>query len=376
MGLDGRMRVGDSGHMDAVLFVPGFFGFGSFGHPDRPLIEYFARVESALLRAHMRPLRFFVHQPPPAGSLADRARSLQVKAAEVLRSGISRLHLVGHSTGGLDARLVAHPGYRALEERGDLISRIASVITLSAPFHGTPLARRASRTVWLAAPTLWFGSILASRRRLRVAGQVAALFNLAKRVSRQKPTPTDEVIAQLADVDDETADQIRRFLGDVARDHRLVEDLAPDAMGELNRNLQGSDPAPPVCFVSVAPRASFSPWAFITTPLQRLLYDVTWKLTAEAPPDSVRVPEGPWIGPRHIVLTPTSNDGIVPAWSQTLDGRAEGIVLGDHLDVIGHSEAAGATFLRSGSHFDEARFRALWERIGRALGARSAPARA
>jgi triacylglycerol lipase len=58
----------------------------------------------------------------------------------------------------------------------------------------------------------------------------------------------------------------------------------------------------------------------------------------------------------------------VPAWSQTLDGRAAGIVLGDHLDVIGHSEAAGATFLRSGSHFDEARFRELWDQIGRALG--------
>ena len=56
--------------MEVVVFVPGFFGFGAFGHPDRPLVEYFARVEDALLRAHVRPLRFAVHQPPPAGSLA------------------------------------------------------------------------------------------------------------------------------------------------------------------------------------------------------------------------------------------------------------------------------------------------------------------
>ena len=62
----------------------------------------------------------------------------------------------------------------------------------------------------------------------------------------------------------------------------------------------------------------------------------------------------------------------MPAWSQTLDGRAEGIVLGDHLDVIGHYEAAGATFLKSGSKFDDNRFRSLWERVGRAL--RSPPA--
>jgi triacylglycerol lipase len=356
--------------MEVVLFVPGFFGFGSFGHPDRPLIEYFARVEDALLRAHVR-LRFAVHQPPPAGSVADRVRSLHAKAAEVLRDGATLLHLVGHSTGGLDARLLAHPRYTALPERGDLIARIGSVVTLSAPFHGTPLARRAGNAAWLAVPTLWFGNILASRGRLRLAGQVAALVNLAKRAIRQQPTPTDHVIAQLADVDEETADQIRRFLGEVARDHRLVQDLTPETMGELNRPLSGTDSVMPASFVSVAPPPGFSLWAFVSAPLQRLLYDVTYRLTASPPPQTARVPEGPWIDRRQTALTSTSNDGIVPAWSQTLDGRAAGIVLGDHLDVIGHYESAGATFLRSGSSFDDAHFRALWEQIGRELRTRS-----
>src|SRR5258708_15510247 len=112
--------------MDVALFVPGFFGFGAFGHPDRPLVEYFARVEGALLRAHVRPIRFAVHQPPPAGSLASRVRSLHLKAAQVLGEGASRLHLVGHSTGGLDARPPAQPGYTRLADRADLISPIAS----------------------------------------------------------------------------------------------------------------------------------------------------------------------------------------------------------------------------------------------------------
>jgi hypothetical protein len=79
------------------------------------------------------------------------------------------------------------------------------------------------------------------------------------------------------------------------------------------------------------------------------------------------VPEGPWIGAARVPVTATSNDGIVPAWSQTLDGRAAGLVLGDHLDVIGHSQAAGATFMRSGSGFDESRFRALWGAVARKL---------
>ena len=102
-------------------------------------------------------------------------------------------------------------------------------------------------------------------------------------------------------------------------------------------------------------------------PLQRVLYDVTWTRAASQPPPPAVVPEGPWIGQRKLVPQPTSNDGIVPAWSQTLSGRAEGIVLGDHLDVIGHYESAGATFLRSGSGFDDARFRLLWDRVGRCI---------
>lgn len=352
---------------EVVLFVPGFFGFGAFGHPDRPLIEYFARVEEALLRGHLRPLRFAVHQPPPAGSIAARVLSLHAKATELVAAGATRLHLVGHSTGGLDARLIAHPGYSALPERGELIARIGTVITVSAPFHGTPLAQRLGRGAWLVIPALWFASILASRGRLRLAGQAAAIFNLIKRVTLQQPTPTEQVIAQLTDVDDETAHQIRRFLGDVAGDHRLVADLAPPAMAELNRSLAGGDVRPPVSFVSVAPRAGLSARDFFVAPVQRLLYDVTSRLAAGPVPEKARMPDGPWIGGRHIRLGPKSNDGIVPAWSQTLDGRAAGIVLGDHLDVIGHYESVGATFLRSGSHFDDARFRALWEHVGRCI---------
>jgi pimeloyl-ACP methyl ester carboxylesterase len=352
---------------EIVLFVPGFFGFGAFGQPDKPLIEYFARVQDALLRARGRELSFAVHQPPPAGSIAARVRSLHDKVAELMAAGAKRLHLVGHSTGGLDARLLAHPAYPGLPERGEMIARIGSVITVSAPFHGTPLARRLGRGAWAVVPALWFASILASRGRLRLAGQAAAIFNLLKRVARQKTTPTDEVIASLADVDDETAHQIRRFLGDVAGDHRLVEELTPEAMGELNRALKGKDVRSPVSFVSVAPRAGFSARAFFSAPLQRLLYDFTSRLAAGPPPEGAGMPAGPWIGGRRIRLGPTANDGIVPAWSQTLEGRAAGIVLGDHLDVIGHYEAAGATFLRSGSRFDDERFRALWEQVGRCI---------
>ena len=175
------------------------------------------------------------------------------------------------------------------------------------------------------------------------------------------------MIAQLADVDSATAQQIRRFLKDVAEDHRLVGEITPEAMAQLNRGLSGGDRLPLASFVSVAPPAGFAPLAFVTAPLHRILYDVTWALTAAAPREGGIVPRGPWIGSGRVSMTETSNDGIVPAWSQTLAGDAAGIVLGDHLDLIGHYESEDATFLRSGSDFDDARFRALWAAVAAAL---------
>ena len=156
--------------------------------------------------------------------------------------------------------------------------------------------------------------------------------------------------------------------------HQLVRDLAPAAMSALNRGLAGGDAVTPRSFVSVGPPPGISPLKFLTAPVQRALYDLTWRLSSAQPPLLARVPAGPWIGPRRIPVEASSSDGMVPAWSQTLTGSAAGIVLADHLDVIGHYESVGATFLRSGSDFDEARFRALWEAVGAALDlARGAP---
>src|SRR5256885_15608941 len=115
---------------DLVLFVPGFFGFGSFGHPDRPLIEYFARVEDAMLRAHMRPLRFAVHEPPPAGSLAQRVRSLYSSASALMQAGAARLHLVRHSTGRGGPRHVRPPRHTPPPGRAGLSGPGACVSTV------------------------------------------------------------------------------------------------------------------------------------------------------------------------------------------------------------------------------------------------------
>ena len=266
--------------MDTVLFIPGFFGFGSFGEVNSPFIEYFARVQEALLRTLPSKVRFLVHEPPPTGALDERVRSLH---ATFLKTE-GRVHLVGHSAGGLDARLFANARYNSPAK--PLFERLGTVITLSAPFHGTPLARRLLLGADLAMPGLWFASILASRRKLRLAGQAGALYRLFKKLALRKTTPTDDFIAAFAGVDDGTAQQVKRFLREVSRDHPLVADMIPESMTSLHREIAAFDFPRIHSFVTVSPKPGWGPrdaLALATAPAQRLLYDATYALCSASP---------------------------------------------------------------------------------------------
>jgi triacylglycerol esterase/lipase EstA (alpha/beta hydrolase family) len=127
--------------MTQIFLVPGFMGFQSFGE-----LTYFRRVPE-MLRGLLREQghdNIQVYECPtlPSGSIARRAqRALQFIAAHGGQQAES-IHIVGHSTGGLDARLLAAPGVRlvpgGLEE--EIGQRIHSVVTLSTPHFGTPLA--------------------------------------------------------------------------------------------------------------------------------------------------------------------------------------------------------------------------------------------
>jgi triacylglycerol lipase len=367
----------------AIVFVPGFFGFGSFGPASAPIIEYFKFARTVLrteLGAHTPIL---VHQPPPTGPLSARAASLWRRLEALFREGldgapIDRAHIIGHSTGGVDARLVCNPRYLwpgapDAASRAALLARIGAVVTLSAPHRGTPLASNLSPTMALAIPGLWLGSIIASRDALTIAGHVGAIIETIEEVIVRKSTPEAELIARLADVDAQTARDIRRFLDEVVRDHRLVLDLTVAAMDDLDRAITGGDHKRLHCFVTVAPqpgRSLADVRALASDPVRRALFLLVQRLCRGTPPAMARWPVGPWILGRPAGLRADearANDGIVPAWSQTLDGRATGLVSSDHLDVIGHYDGAGMTFMRSNSGFGDEHFDALWRRIAALL---------
>ena len=71
--------------MEAVVLVPGFFGFGQFGSPPGRVLEYFAGVKQALVRSEPSlEGRIVVHEPPPTGSIAERVESLHLAIEKLL----------------------------------------------------------------------------------------------------------------------------------------------------------------------------------------------------------------------------------------------------------------------------------------------------
>src|SRR5512141_2081771 len=123
-----------------VFLVPGFFGFTSVG-----AVSYFEDVERSLGRALRQrgfDARIVRCMTQPTASITRRADALR---KQVLRSGglkARELHFVGHSTGGLDVRMLLTPGVKIA--RGDSEERIArltrTAISVATPHHGTPLA--------------------------------------------------------------------------------------------------------------------------------------------------------------------------------------------------------------------------------------------
>src|SRR5882724_5356342 len=131
---------------DVVVLVPGLLGFTRFGG-----FYYFADRLIAVLRGLLEePLGYPVPVVPvttlPTDSLGGRQGALLRNLAVICRKlpGVQRLHLIGHSTGGVDVQLLActrsFDGHAWEQKTNEVRRMITSVVTISAPHYGTRLA--------------------------------------------------------------------------------------------------------------------------------------------------------------------------------------------------------------------------------------------
>ncbi|HLK40742.1 MAG TPA: hypothetical protein VKU41_28510 [Polyangiaceae bacterium] len=369
---------------EAIILVPGLFGFAKIGD-----IEYFSAARGLLIRAtgiqDVTPLA-----TPPTGPLWRRVDALHRAVLDKRAHGATRVHLVGHSTGGVDVRLLTNskyvwPGGPTGADRTSFFDSIGAVVPISAPQKGTPIARRLRGTLESFIPTFFLVSFLA-KYESGEAGRAEAveerleliLRALARSLALRSGDLTS--IDPLGGLPEGTAAALGAFLQEIVEDHPLIHELTPFAMNALNEKIapesgaRALDLAP---FVTVAPPPAvhLSDVRFHggLSPVQRLFYAASYEETRLRPLEFGPLPEGPWIGkPSDDVLqsATTAQDGVVPAASQTMDGRAEGLVYGDHLDVVGHypgAELGGATVFDSGADFDDARMTQLWNAVANVI---------
>ena len=122
-----------------VALVPGFFGFANLGD-----LAYFGHVHAFLNGAYrargIEPVLHVVKTHPTA-SVVRRA----VKLRDTLATDAADdapIHLVGHSSGGLDCRLLLDPGVElpGPDPVEPIAARVTRVMTVATPHRGTPLA--------------------------------------------------------------------------------------------------------------------------------------------------------------------------------------------------------------------------------------------
>lgn len=364
------------------------FGFGTLAS-----FRYFEHLEVALARRFRgldREVVVHVNAVHPTASIRRRAAAL----ATFVRAGVDGsdgpIHLVGHSTGGLDARLVASPAVSLPGVDGaDLawLDRLASITTINTPHHGTPLAAFfatvSGQRVLYATTALTVIALKLGAPPLAAASALLAAFGrLSGSVELEVvDRATDAVIRVL---DDASSRELRGFLRRIRDDQGGVVQLMPEAMDIFEAAVEDRPGVRCQSVASYAPGVSprdwigavRSPWAAISAGLFAVFYNITAREDERYPcraHGAAGLAHDPLERVARLVgeRPPThANDGVVPLYSQVWGelvwcGRA------DHLDVVGHfpgppprsGEPEHRDWLRSGSRFDRARFDTMIDRV-------------
>lgn len=358
--------------------LPGFFGFANLGE-----VVYFGHVRNLLVdELHRRGVEAEVHvvMTHPTASVRTRARDLLVTLAKTARHDDGPIHLIGHSTGGLDARLFVTPSVDLgplddLPPLEDFAGRVKTVVTVAAPHRGSGLSSFFSG--------LWGGKLLGllslftvyvlrfGRIPLRYGFRLGSLFFRLKGGGRTESLVDQLFEDLLSDFSPERRTALSAFLQQVSADQSLVAQLTPAGMDLFNA---GATDRPGVRYGSVVTQArrpkfrtrlssGLDPYAQFT----HSLYAFLFHRAAMRPPA---------LGDRHraslrsgfgLLPSDDASDGIVPTASQPW-GEVIAAVWADHLDVIGHFDQTDARpphidWLVSSTGFRRDEFVVVWQRI-------------
>jgi hypothetical protein len=372
-----------------VFLVPGFFGFDSVG-----TMSYFADVERSLgaaLRRRGVDARIVRCRTQPTASIPRRADVLRRQVIESGGLGASELHFVGHSTGGLDVRMLLTPGVKIA--RGNSEERIAGLtktaISVATPHHGTPLANHFA-TIQGQTLLLVLSALATSgqgRGAILAAAKAVALIAGLDDWLGGEDTPLDRLAeGLLRRIRLDRSDPAWLYLGEIERDQGAVLQLTPEGIDLFDAAVADSPGIDYGCVVAGVPRPReqfklkelLDPEYVVLRALFRLLHVLTARPHPRYPyPKPTRATKKLLDRGLGFEATPQISDGIVPTLSQ-LHGRIIHVARADHLDVVGHYTLAGggtADWLPSGAGFTPEAFGATWEAVAAAIAQGSRRAR-
>ncbi len=360
-----------------MLLIPGFFGFGKFGE-----LSYFSGVREAIESSFATlGLAVTVTEVPtlPMSSIRWRAARVLETLAAVASKQDGPIHLVGHSTGGLDARLAIAPtASLPTEVVFDAYDRVKTLVTVCTPHYGTPVATYFTRPVgrFLIRTVGSYLIFMLERGRvpLKLLLRLGYLVVRARDPFRKRRGAFDELYDKLlSDLSEPRILELATFLKAVVKDQSLLFQLTPAGCDLLN----ACTADPKIAYASVVARAtppSFrNAWrslrdlyAQLMFPVYAFLYRAARRDELGAPPlTSLQVSQ---LG-KGALARPVraDSDGIVPTLSQVW-GRVLYFAQADHLDVVGQyglSSQAAATgdWIPSYSPFGHEQFLELWSRV-------------
>lgn len=362
-----------------IYLLPGFFGFINFGR-----LIYFGHVRTALERwFDGRGIQCEIHRIRVSPTASLRARASQILDGIAQTSTRGPIHLIGHSTGGLDARLLCTPGVD-LKADGypveEMARRVKSVVTVSTPHYGTPLASFFTGMFGQKLLRLFSLATVAVLRQGRLPlSLVARLGSTLARLGlpgSQTEALLDTLEAELLGrIDEDEREPIAAFLSDIGNDQGLLPQLTPEGIDLFNATAEDRPGVRYGCVISRAkpPRimGHLAVGPRVTRQASFLIYRWLHKQTDHSRAGTLGRPTA---AQRDVLLRllgslprDDDSDGVVPSNSQ-LWGDVIFAAQGDHLDLIGHfrepsTDPPHHDWLDTGSGFDKKTFDALWSSV-------------
>jgi hypothetical protein len=349
-----------------IVLVPGLFGFARLGG-----FDYFTHVEEALASRFLErgaDCEFVLVSSPPTGSIVHRTQVLMDAIQKACSDDAGAIHLVGHSTGGLDVRLLASP--TTWPDLPEWFDRVRTVTSISTPHYGTPLAYFFTT---MAGTRLLEALSLLTYMTLQAGGPpLTALTPLIASISR-----IDEALGIESKILEKTIELLLSFLGEegqtevrewfdgIRSDQGAIIQLTPESMDIFNAGVEDN---PNVRYGSVVtrmpPPGPVRLLKNLRSPINALSAAVFSTLYVGAGRTSkVYPPPGPAPEVREYLeqklgheIDNTLNDGLVPTTSM-IWGDVLWAGTADHLDVLGHfhgdRDSSHTDWLVSGAGFRE-----------------------